>query len=413
MCARRSGGWVSSGSLPSSGRCSISSSASTASAGKRIGCGAVWASPTRIAHRPSACGPKPPPPADPGSGSRRVARAGAARGQGDAPATGGRLCRRPPAERRRGLPGDDRRDRWRHTQCGVRDIHSSIKASPAHSSWTRWRGPGARRRGAGPDRRRRRALQPSTDCPRAAEARRTGRALPSARIPLPHPYSNLRNHRKMLVVDGGLGFCGGLNIRDSCLLARHSPDATHDIHFRVRGPVVAHLLDAFMFDWEFTTRERLEGSAWTSAADPAGSIAARGIPDGPDEDFETLVMTILGALAQRAIGAHRHALFSPRLRRSCAARGRLARGRRRIVLPEHGNLRLVTWAAWRRSRRSSRGDAGSFSPRPRSTTRSCSSSTTPGRSSGRRTGIRAACASTSSTMSSATRRTCRAAQRDH
>ncbi len=167
------------------------------------------------------------------------------------------------------------------------------------------------------------------------------------RIPITHAYFNLRNHRKLLIIDGDVGFCGGLNIRDSCVIARHAPDATQDIHFRMRGPVVAHLLGAFQFDWEFAAHEHLTGEAWTAAATPVGSLVARGIPDGPDEYFETLLMTILGALAEarqsvRIVTPY----FLPDLTLIAALRVAALRGVQvDIVLPEQGNLRLVQWAA--------------------------------------------------------------------
>jgi cardiolipin synthase len=166
-------------------------------------------------------------------------------------------------------------------------------------------------------------------------------------IPIPHPYFNLRNHRKLMVVDGTIGFCGGMNIRDACLLALHRSDATQDLHFRIRGPVVRQLLSAFAFDWHFTTKEVLAGNGWWPTLGPAGSVAARGIPDGPDEDYETLLMTILGAVAQasRSIRiATPYFLPDPPL--VDALRVAALRGVRvEIVLPEHGNLRLVQWAA--------------------------------------------------------------------
>jgi cardiolipin synthase len=178
------------------------------------------------------------------------------------------------------------------------------------------------------------------------------RSVPVARflpptIPVPLPYYNLRNHRKLLIVDGRVGFCGGLNIRDACLLARHAPDATQDVHFRVEGPVVSQLLSAFQFDWEFSTHEVLGGAPWASVPDAAGSLVARGIADGPDEDFETLVMAILGGLAEarrsvRIVTPY----FLPDLSLIAALRVAALRGVQvDIVLPEHGNLRLVEWAA--------------------------------------------------------------------
>ena len=178
------------------------------------------------------------------------------------------------------------------------------------------------------------------------------RGVPVARflppsLPVRHAYFNLRNHRKLLVVDGRLGFCGGMNIRDACVLARMPRGATQDIHFRVRGPIVGQLLDAFQFDWQFTTRERLDGAVWSAVSERVGSVAARGIPDGPDEDFETLVMAILGALASaresvRIVTPY----FLPDPPVIAALRVAALRGVEvTIVIPEHGNLKLVEWAA--------------------------------------------------------------------
>jgi cardiolipin synthase A/B len=166
-------------------------------------------------------------------------------------------------------------------------------------------------------------------------------------VPWPHPYVNLRNHRKLMVVDGTIGFCGGLNIRDGCLLALHTPDPTQDLHFRICGPVVQQLMRAVAFDWEFTTKELLDGALWFPPLEPAGSVLARGVADGPDENFETLLMTILGALAQadnsiRIVTPY----FLPDPPLIDALRVAALSGVRvEILLPEYGNLRLVQWAA--------------------------------------------------------------------
>lgn len=121
------------------------------------------------------------------------------------------------------------------------------------------------------------------------------RFLPSL-IPPHFMTVNLRNHRKVLVVDGKLGFTGGINIRAAHVIADNPKFPTHDLHFRVQGPVVAHLQEAFADDWNFTTHERLRGSDWFPELDAAGQGFARGIADGPDEEIDKLRWTILGAL---------------------------------------------------------------------------------------------------------------------
>jgi cardiolipin synthase A/B len=171
--------------------------------------------------------------------------------------------------------------------------------------------------------------------------------LPAFR-PLPSLYFNLRNHRKMMIVDGAIGFCGGLNIRDDCVIALNRPGATRDLHFQIRGPVVRQIMHAFAFDWHFTTGEDLPDALWSpdGALGRAGEVACRGIPDGPDADFETLSMTIQGAVAQarRSVRlATPYFLPDPPLidaLRVAALRGVDVE----ITLPEHGNLRLVEWA---------------------------------------------------------------------
>jgi cardiolipin synthase len=122
------------------------------------------------------------------------------------------------------------------------------------------------------------------------------RFLP-ALVPIWFPYSNLRNHRKILVVDGRTGFTGGMNIRQSTATDSQGEPSIQDLHFRLTGPVVRHLQQVFADDWEFTTRKSLDGDTWFPALEPQGPILARGISDGPDEDLDKLRLTLLGAIA--------------------------------------------------------------------------------------------------------------------
>ncbi len=125
---------------------------------------------------------------------------------------------------------------------------------------------------------------------------RSKRFLPS-RLPWRLPYANLRNHRKILVCDGRVGFTGGMNIRREHMLNSGTKHPIEDVHFRISGPVVAHLQKAFVEDWEFSTHERLTGEAWFPKLQPAGQALARGIADGPDENFEKTRMAFEGGLA--------------------------------------------------------------------------------------------------------------------
>jgi cardiolipin synthase len=161
-------------------------------------------------------------------------------------------------------------------------------------------------------------------------------------------YLNLRTHRKILVVDGRIGFTGGMNIRQGNVLADRPRAPIRDLHFQVEGPVVSELQGAFADDWRFTTGEVLAGPAWFPPLAPVGDAVARGIADGPDEDFDKLRLTLLGALAcaQRSIRVVTpYFLPDPEIETSlrvAALRGVDVR----ILLPEKNNLRMVGWASW-------------------------------------------------------------------
>ena len=197
--------------------------------------------------------------------------------------------------------------------------------------------------------------------------------VPAARFmheiaPWKMSFINLRTHKKVLVIDGRLGFTGGMNIAsDNLFRVMEIPAkrAVQDLHFRVEGPVVAHLMETFAEDWAFTTGERLTGALWFGEISAAGDIPARGIASGPDEDNEKLMWTMASAIgrAEKRVRIV-HALFragrparfaagaggSPRrqgraraagplkpcvygLGDGCAARAAPARGLRR---PPHG-----------------------------------------------------------------------------
>jgi cardiolipin synthase len=159
--------------------------------------------------------------------------------------------------------------------------------------------------------------------------------------------ANLRNHRKILVVDGATGFTGGMNIARK--FWRDGPElAYRDLHFRLRGPVVAHLAEVFCDDWAFTTGERLGGETWFPALEPAGGILARGIESGPDEAFGRVRWAMIGALnaAQRSVR-----IVTPYFIPDSALISALNAASLRgidvdVVTPQETDLPHVQWAAF-------------------------------------------------------------------
>ena len=181
----------------------------------------------------------------------------------------------------------------------------------------------------------------------AARGVRTERFLPTS-VPFYFPYANLRNHRKIMVVDGAVGFTGGLNIRDGCWLAHEPRHPVRDLHFRLRGPILAHLLEVFVEDWAFAAGETLSGPAWTPDLATAGTSIARGIRFGPDDpDIGRIKLVLIAALAaaQRSVR-----IMTPYFLPDDAVCQALDVAAMRgvqvdIVLPEENNLALVGWAS--------------------------------------------------------------------
>jgi cardiolipin synthase A/B len=159
---------------------------------------------------------------------------------------------------------------------------------------------------------------------------------------------NLRSHRKILVVDGQTAFTGGLNIREGNLLQRNPKHPIQDLHFQFEGPVVGHIRDAFVEDWAFTTGETLSGDTWLPELTECGDISARGILDGPDENFEKILFTILGAAsrAQKSIRIITPYFLPDQTTSRVLSIAALSGVEVDIIIPEKNNIKFVEWATF-------------------------------------------------------------------
>ncbi len=160
-------------------------------------------------------------------------------------------------------------------------------------------------------------------------------------------HINLRNHRKILAVDGEVGFTGGMNVSDRHLAgdpANALP--VQDVHFRLEGPVVQAMEQAFLVDWAFVTGETYEPGPLPRSEGNEPAVC-RAITDGPNEDFEKLQWILLGALTT----AREHVrimtpYFVPDRVLIAALNSAALRGVRvEVVLPEVNNHPAVDWAS--------------------------------------------------------------------
>lgn len=158
-------------------------------------------------------------------------------------------------------------------------------------------------------------------------------------------YLNMRNHRKLLVVDNRISFTGGMNISDRNLSSNGTAPRVLDLHFRLEGPVSSQLRDAFMEDWHFATDEKRRSFDWPDSP-LVGKACCRGISAGPNEPHEKLNWILIGALACASSRIRiMTPYFIPTRAQLAAINAAALRGVRvDILLPEKNNLPYVGWA---------------------------------------------------------------------
>tara|TARA_R110000737_G_scaffold351080_1_gene392124 strand:- start:756 stop:2222 length:1467 start_codon:yes stop_codon:yes gene_type:complete len=164
-------------------------------------------------------------------------------------------------------------------------------------------------------------------------------------------FINLRNHRKILCVDGDVAYMGGMNVSQNNLIksAVHPID---DIHFKVTGPVIDQISQVFIEDWFFATGELIEFPRYSLKTTPstteqasAASVIARVIQDGPDEHHNRIRWTLINALvsAQTSVKIMTP-YFIPDQTLMTSLHAAALRGVSiEIIVPQHSNILFVDW----------------------------------------------------------------------
>lgn len=174
----------------------------------------------------------------------------------------------------------------------------------------------------------------------------------------PHWYNlarlNNRTHRKLLVVDGQVGFTGGVGIAPEWTGKAQDPGHWRDSHYQVRGPAVAQMQATFLDNWLKVTGKVLHGDAYFPAIAPAGTHKAQMFSSSPSSGSESMQLMYHLAItaAERSIDLSA-AYFVPDELTLKLLMDALARGvRLRIVTPgEYTDTETVkaasraTWGA--------------------------------------------------------------------
>ncbi len=115
---------------------------------------------------------------------------------------------------------------------------------------------------------------------------------------------NWRNHRKLCVIDGSIGYLGGMNIADRYITGGKFP-SWRDTHVRVAGPIVSALQYSFAVDWHFMGQPLIEEP---TIARPMGNVAAQMVTSGPTSQWSNIALIFHKAIAN---AKHRIYIQSP------------------------------------------------------------------------------------------------------
>lgn len=157
---------------------------------------------------------------------------------------------------------------------------------------------------------------------------------------------NYRNHRKIVVVDGQIGFVGGLNIADRYLEGKPEYGIWRDTHLQIEGEAVSSLQVVFLIDWFFVSEQIIREDKYfkTEKADEHHLVQITA--SGPDSDYASIMQAYFAAIASAQSSIYISSpYFLPNESILTALKTASLSGVDvRILLPARSDSRIVFWA---------------------------------------------------------------------
>jgi cardiolipin synthase len=161
-------------------------------------------------------------------------------------------------------------------------------------------------------------------------------------------WINMRTHRKIVVIDGAIGYTGGINVTDE-ENDRLRPDAYRDLHMRITGDVVRALQLTFVEDWAYATRDRGFISSVARAMPPPapGPVRAQVLVSGPDSSWEAIHRMYVSAIhaAKRRVWLTTPYFVPGEAAMMALTSAALGGLDVRVMVPKMSDSRPVTYAA--------------------------------------------------------------------
>ncbi len=116
-------------------------------------------------------------------------------------------------------------------------------------------------------------------------------------FPLLTSKINYRNHRKIVVIDGEVGFVGGMNIADKYIHGTKKMGPWRDVHLKMEGDAVQSLQTVFLTDWFFLTQKLPDGEAYFPPSRQKGNTITQIVASGPDSLWAGIMQTYFSIIA--------------------------------------------------------------------------------------------------------------------
>ncbi|MGK0372014.1 MAG: cardiolipin synthase, partial [Glaciecola sp.] len=160
-------------------------------------------------------------------------------------------------------------------------------------------------------------------------------------------FINLRNHRKILCIDGDVAYIGGMNLSKNNMV-KSAVSPIDDVQFKVTGPVIDQISKVFIEDWFFATGEFIQFPRYnpnTIQQKSDKSVVARVIQDGPDKHHNRIRWTLINALVCAKTSVKiMTPYFIPDQTLMTSLHAAALRGVSiEIIVPQHSNIPFVDW----------------------------------------------------------------------
>lgn len=157
---------------------------------------------------------------------------------------------------------------------------------------------------------------------------------------------NWRNHRKICIIDGNIGYIGGMNIADRYIKGVKY-GVWRDCHLRIEGPAISALQTSFAIDWNFMGQPLFDEQTKTNKSDDSDSIGMQLVTSGPTDTWHNIALIFLKAItnAKKRIYIQTPYFLPTESLLKALQSAALSKVDVRIMLPKQSDSRILRYAS--------------------------------------------------------------------